>query len=380
MLPHLGTSRHRLGSAGDPGGRDRVVRDHPSSPGRTALTIQPYGDASVMFEPGTMHMAADHQPRLRIFRRPPEPLAIGVGEMHRHLDPSEQGRAREPRPFGLRGLPLEWRYWQRIVVHERDERGGARLLREPLRLRAANEAETMLHDQPAAVEADGTPRGRHGIDDGKSGAISERFHERGSRRHAGRPRRNLGVERAPPSVNERRRIPEPADQPPDVRPPPRMSAARREIVVSMNDREPRRVEQAALRERIEDFAEQTRVPAIEDIAGDREMVGDARGDAIELAFQPPHIAAVPDVQIGQVREQHPSDLRAQAGIVRWEDRVVYSLLVLSRPAVLAVGGTRRVLVKAGLRLAVGRRDRVCGSLVCRIERVGAAVSAHSSPP
>lgn len=255
MLRHPGPSRHRLGSAGDPRGRDRVVRDHPPSPGCTALAIQPYGDAFVMFEPGAMHVAADHQPRLRVFRRPPEPLAIGVGEMHRHLHASEQRRAREQRPLSLRGLPLEWRYWQRIVVHERDERGGARLLREPLRLRAPNEAEAMLHDQAAAVDANGTPRGRHGIDDGEPDPIFKRFHERGSRRHAGRPRRNLGVERAPPSVNERRRIPEPADQSPDVRPPPRMSAARREIVVSMNDRQPRRVEQAALRERIEDFAE-----------------------------------------------------------------------------------------------------------------------------
>jgi len=81
-------------------------------------------------------------------------------------------------------------------------------------------------------------------------------------------------------------------------------AARAEIVVAMNDGRPRRVEQATGRHRVEDAAQQPRVPAIEQVAGDHEMVGRAGDDAIELALEGTHVGGVPDVRVREMRDEH----------------------------------------------------------------------------
>lgn len=82
-----------------------------------------------------------------------------------------------------------------------------------------------------------------------------------------------------------------------------MPAARREVVISVQDGGAVRGEEAARRERAKDGVEEGRVPAIEKIAGDGQVIGTFRGDAIELALQPDHIAVISQVQIRQMRDQ-----------------------------------------------------------------------------
>ena len=63
------------------------------------------------------------------------------------------------------------------------------------------------------------------------------------------------------------------------------------------------------RERVERELEKVGIPAVEEIPGHREMFGTTAGDAIELAFQPGHVAWFPQMQIRQVRD-HTRSVRA----------------------------------------------------------------------
>jgi hypothetical protein len=76
-----------------------------------------------------------------------------------------------------------------------------------------------------------------------------------------------------------------------------MPAARCEVVIAVQDRGALRVEESARPEGVEDAGEERRRPAVEYVAGDREMVRTACGNAIQLAIQPHRIAGMPDVQI-----------------------------------------------------------------------------------
>jgi hypothetical protein len=51
------------------------------------------------------------------------------------------------------------------------------------------------------------------------------------------------------------------------------------------------------RHRVERAREQARVPAIQQIAGQDEMIGRARGNAIELTLERPHVGRVPQMRV-----------------------------------------------------------------------------------
>ena len=61
-----------------------------------------------------------------------------------------------------------------------------------------------------------------------------------------------------------------------------MTAARGEVVIAVQDGDSIRGQQSALAERVEDDVEESRLPPVEEIAGDDEVVRVARDDAIEL--------------------------------------------------------------------------------------------------
>ena len=69
-------------------------------------------------------------------------------------------------------------------------------------------------------------------------------------------------------------------------------------------------------EHVEDARKKSRSPAVQQVAGDGEMIRPARGDAIELAIQPRRIVRVAQMQVRQVRDQHTSDLCVESRIVR----------------------------------------------------------------
>jgi hypothetical protein len=74
-----------------------------------------------------------------------------------------------------------------------------------------------------------------------------------------------------------------------------MPAARSEIVIAMDDRGAGGREQRARRHRVERAPQETRVPAIEQIARQDQMVGPAGDDAIELALEGAQIGRIADV-------------------------------------------------------------------------------------
>ena len=79
-------------------------------------------------------------------------------------------------------------------------------------------------------------------------------------------------------------------------------------MVAMQNSDAVAVEKPSCVECIEYVAQDFRGPAIDQIAGNGQMVGIARSDAIQLALQPGRIARVPDVQVREMRDQHTSGL------------------------------------------------------------------------
>jgi hypothetical protein len=118
------------------------------------------------------------------------------------------------------------------------------------------------------------------------------------------------VKTAATSPQQRRRIPETKPEPPQVGAATRMSAARGDVVVPVQDCSAFGVKEAVRGERVKHTAEQGRRPTVQQIAGDGEMIRVFGGDAIELAVQPDAIAGVSQVQIREVRDHHASDALA----------------------------------------------------------------------
>jgi hypothetical protein len=80
-------------------------------------------------------------------------------------------------------------------------------------------------------------------------------------------------------------------------------SAGREIVIAVQDGRPFAGEQPAIAQGGKRAAQERVAPAVEQVARDGEMIGTARGDAIELTLQPDHIAGVSQVQVRQMRDQ-----------------------------------------------------------------------------
>ena len=76
-----------------------------------------------------------------------------------------------------------------------------------------------------------------------------------------------------------------------------MTAARGQFVVAVNDGRPLSREQAAPRQRVEGALQQARLPPIEQIAGNDEVIGSAGDDAIELMLERGSVGGVPHMQV-----------------------------------------------------------------------------------
>ena len=72
----------------------------------------------------------------------------------------------------------------------------------------------------------------------------------------------------------------------------------------MDDRHPLWPQQAASAERVERGAEQARPPAIEQIAGQHQVIGTAGDDAVKLSLERAQIVRVAHVRIGEVGDDH----------------------------------------------------------------------------
>ena len=64
------------------------------------------------------------------------------------------------------------------------------------------------------------------------------------------------------------------------------------------------MEQPAVFKGVEHAREQCSVPPVQQVAGNRQVYGIPRHDAVELAFQRRHIGLISDVKIRQMRDQH----------------------------------------------------------------------------
>ena len=76
-----------------------------------------------------------------------------------------------------------------------------------------------------------------------------------------------------------------------------MAAARGEIVITVQDGDAIGGQQPALAEGIERGVEECGLPAVEEIAGDHQMPGVARDDAIELPGELDRIGFISQVQV-----------------------------------------------------------------------------------
>ena len=71
----------------------------------------------------------------------------------------------------------------------------------------------------------------------------------------------------------------------------------------MDDRGSRGVEQAARGQRVERTRQQPRVPAVEQVAREHEVIGGAGSDPIELAPERVQVGGIAQVRVGEVGDQ-----------------------------------------------------------------------------
>ena len=76
-----------------------------------------------------------------------------------------------------------------------------------------------------------------------------------------------------------------------------MTAARCEVVIAVQDGHSIRGQESALVEGVEDDVEESRLPPVEEIAGDDEVVRVARADAIELPAELDRIGFISQMQV-----------------------------------------------------------------------------------
>ena len=199
-------------------------------------------------------MPAQHKAHARARRGIPELPTPGLRNVHRHAHHAHrQPRARRRRPLE-RGRP------ERIVVHEHHERAGSGGHGgKPPGLGRADAAHRVADRDRASLEAQRCPHQGNGVEDGDARAGWQRLHERRTRRKPGGAPGDRVVEAEPAAGEERRRIPEPQRQPHEIGAAARMAAARRQIVVAVEDGRAVCVQQTVSRKTVEDSLEQRRV-------------------------------------------------------------------------------------------------------------------------
>jgi hypothetical protein len=114
------------------------------------------------------------------------------------------------------------------------------------------------------------------------------------------------VEPAVPGGDERRWIPGAEQQARQIGAAARVRAARREVVVAVDDGRACRGQEAARRQRVQRIDQQTRPPAIEQISGDDEMIGAAGRDAIELVLERAQVGGVAHMGVRDVGDEQLS--------------------------------------------------------------------------
>jgi hypothetical protein len=174
-------------------------------------------------------------------------------------------------------------------MRQQNQRRCTALAGQPVHFGSADGSDRVIHNQPASFDANRPPRHRDRVDDRNAQAALKDLD--GRRPHADIRAAGLDsrIEAPAPPPDERRRIPEPKDEPADVRAAPRVSSARREIVIAVENGQSLAVHEAAAHECVESDVEKIGIPAVEKVASDRQVRGTAAADAIELSFQPRHI-------------------------------------------------------------------------------------------
>ena len=169
--------------------------------------------------------------------------------------------------------------------------------RQPVNLGGGYRPSSVIDSDLTAAHRQWRPGKGHGVDHGDRGSVGQRFEEGARRRRARRARFDLSIEPAAAESQDRRRIPESQRQTPQVAGFAGMPAARREIVIAVQDGDAIRGQESARAERVERGVEECRLPAIEQIAGDDEVVDRARGDAIESSAELDRIAFISQMQV-----------------------------------------------------------------------------------
>ena len=91
-----------------------------------------------------------------------------------------------------------------------------------------------------------------------------------------------------------------------------MSSAGCEVVISVKERQPFVVEKTMRLEAVERLGEKAGIPAVEEVAGDREVGRIATGDVSQLTIEPGHIAGVSQVEIREMGDEHISECSGQS--------------------------------------------------------------------
>ena len=226
-------------------------------------------------------------------------MAVRRVDFHRHLDvPSREWRpSATVHVESATHVEVERVDRQRIVMNQHDERSWPALLHQPVSLPTGNPPFRVMKRETPAPDRKRTPRRRHRVERGEAESGGRCFEKRRGRRDTVRTFADSPVERTPPGREHGWRIPESGNQAPDVGALARVPAARREVVVSVNDGQPIAMQESARSEGIEGCVEQRRRPAVEEIAGDDEMIGLACDDAVEPPGEFGRVAFVAEVQV-----------------------------------------------------------------------------------
>ena len=159
---------------------DPIEGDGAAGPFRTALPVERDRHAAAVVQARTVHVAAQHGKRLRLFDRCPEPFPIPFLHIHRHGD----AQTTETRQPGRRSVaapavvpPAEGPRVERVVVHQDDE-AFALLRGQPIELARRDRSAGMLQRDAACAEGERHPRKRHAVDGGERDAAAKLLAER----------------------------------------------------------------------------------------------------------------------------------------------------------------------------------------------------------
>ena len=182
-------------------------------------------------------------------------------------------------------------------MDEHHERPTLLPLRQPARLRFANLSDGVVELYLAAANPQRQPGSVHRVEDRKRDGLLQLFEEGRRRAEAGRSALDRRIETPATEGKKRRRIPESQRQTPEICRLAGMSAARGQIVVAVEDGQGARRQEIAFGDRVEHAVEEWRVPPVEQIAGDDQMIGAARDDATELPGELDRIGFIPQMQV-----------------------------------------------------------------------------------